>query len=48
MVAIRVGTKWYVETMNKIGFKGHAIDIYDEISGETLTWFIGEKPINNS
>ena len=45
ITSIKVGKKWYVNAMNKAGFKGHLIDIYDEISGETVTWFIGEKPL---
>ncbi|NQY41998.1 MAG: methyltransferase domain-containing protein [Legionellales bacterium] len=43
IVSVKLGKKWYVEAMNRAGFKGYAIDIYDEIREETYTWFIGEK-----
>ncbi len=43
ITTITVGKKWYVNAMNNAGFTGKYYDIYDEISGENITWFIGKK-----
>ena len=48
MISVKVGVDWFVKAMNKAGFKGHSVNVYDEITETTYTWFIGEKPINNS
>ncbi len=44
MVWVSVGKSYFIAMMNKSGFKGHAIDIHDEIDGSINTWFIGVKP----
>ncbi len=43
MIGVSVGKDWYVNLMEKIGFKSEIIEIYDEISDVTNTWFIGKK-----
>jgi SAM-dependent methyltransferase len=42
--SITVGRDWYVKAMQEAGYEATAVEILDEASGITNTWFLGKKP----
>ncbi len=43
MVVVSIQKKWYIKTMEQIGFDSQLIEIYDEIGDIINTWFVGKK-----
>ncbi len=43
LCSVSLGKIWFMNLMDKVGFQSSYIDIYDEASKETNTWFIGIK-----
>ena len=47
LLDIRVGRKWYIDAMRRIGFISMHTSILDNATDEKLDWFIGVKPGND-
>ncbi len=39
-----VGRYWFLDTMAELGFRPRLLQVRDEMSGETVDWFLGVKP----
>jgi SAM-dependent methyltransferase len=44
MPSIKVGQKWFVETMRRVGFLADYVPVHDAYSDKVTDWFIGQKP----
>ena len=42
--SVKVGRAWFVDAMRRVGFEADLVQVKDDATGETLDWFIGQKP----
>jgi SAM-dependent methyltransferase len=42
--SIKVGQKWFVDAMRRVGFLADYVPVHDAYSDKVTDWFIGQKP----